>query len=941
MKRLASIIPVILILSVAPAIMYPLWSNPVSAGEDDVVFYYPLRKLAGTALASGIFPLENPLEACGGALAADPQAALLNPATWLFAAMDAKIAYSISIFLAFQLAGLGTYFYTRRLGLSRPASTFAAIAFMLSGFMVGHRVHLSMIHSAAMLPWGLLCIELLRNKNWGQAGLALPARTSKKSSGDSNSCSTLDRPYLAIGLMVPVIFYAISAGSWPTLINISIVWFAYLLLRGRPIVKSAALLAWSMLTACLIASPQILATYELMQQVTRQKLGFVIFGENSFFPPASVLAFFPMLLGNRNPNFFSQPWWGPWHQCEMLGYVGLATLVLAISAVICLYRRNKKQSAQSGPADCPDLGQYRQYQNLVRTWTFLAVGGGIWMLGYYLPTYRLLHMVPVLNVVRCPARMVLVVDLALACLSAIAIHICSQGHDELRQKLIKTVKRGAMIALPLAMLLTLLAVAGVAFGVQMQDFWQFFVGSQADAQAAMRIANPAIYIPLILCAVTACVIWFWAARPANRSAILVAVLILDLFFVARFVDIPPASKIVPDPDVSPAAAWLKAHDPAGVSAPGLAQADGQPTYRIWGMSQEYFRRPAELLLPKTCQALGFASINSYGPFQSPRHAQTLGFDITGYNRDWPNLVRRNDAISLYGVKYLIAADRQFRDVIESVKIAPQQLETGLNLLQPGAWQLYHARQDESAQDDMPAGSDMPVLTLGTQFMFLPSKAMQKVSVQAGQVYRISLDARGPMGGAAFTLRAEVAGLYSQAKLHWDRTGLSIRGDEITATWRRFDYYFQAPAQVSDSYWFILQTVSERPIEVRDVELCESHWPVPVVEQGDGQAGKAVYELKATLPALDPGDEPVAIYENTLCNGQAVVNTPGSDDPADQAGLARVVVTQAPPDIALHSTAGPWRIGGILAGVWGGAYVMVLAWGLLAAGRRQPGQARRN
>lgn len=892
-RWLSSITPIILILVLAPAIMYPLWSNPVSAGEDDVVFYYPLRKLVGQALAAGQFPVTNPREATSGPLAADPQAALMHPPTWLFAVMDAKLAYAISIFLAFQLAGLGTYFYMRRLGLARPACTFSSIAFMFSGFMVGHRVHLSMIHTAAMLPWGLLCIELLRK---------------------NRDVPHFSRPYLASGLMVPAVFLAIAAGSWPTLINVGIIWAAYLALCGRPFVKSAAVIAWSVMVAALIASPQILSTYELMQQVTRQKLGFVIFGENSFFPPAGVLALMPMLMGNRNPNFFEQSWWGPWHQCEMLGYVGLATLVLAGAAIFCMFRPGrlscgagvspaKPHHAENVQAGSPlrkmaarDDRSDDWLKSLVRVWTFLAIGGFIWMLGYYLPTYRLLHMVPVLNVVRCPTRMVLLVDLALACLAGIAIHAAMQGDNPLGQRLLRAIRRGAIIILPMAMLLSLAAVAAIAYYVTMPDFWQFFVGKPADAQAACRLTNPAVYIPLALCAGSALAIWFWSTRPSVRGALLVGVLVIDLFFVARFVDIPPASKIVPDPEVSPAAEWLAKNAPT------------DRPYRVLGMAQDYFHRPAELLLPKTCQSLGFSCINSYGPFQSPAHAQELGFGITGYNRDWPNLIRRNSQLSRYNVKYLIASQRLLRDVIESVRIASAPVADGPNMLGQ-KWQLQRA---ELAQG---------TLSLGTQFMFWPSKAMQAVAVKPSQVYRISLEARGPDRGAAFTLRAELAGLFDGAGLPYDQTGLAIRGEEIGTAWRSFDYYFQTPPQVANEHWFILQTVSERPIEVRNVSLCESSYPVPQTPSGVLPTGSAVYELKAELPALDGVSEPVAIYENLLAGRMDI------DQTLDLKDGTQIKMTQDPPDVGLHSTIQPWRIGGILAGVWGGTYIMLMLWGL--------------
>ena len=149
--------------------LFHIWANPLSAGEDDAVYYYPLRVMVGEQLGQGRLPLANPTEATGVPLMADPQSAVMYPPTWLFAAMGGRLAYSLSIFLAFSLAGVGAYLYLRKLGLRSVAATLRTTAFMYCGFMVGHRVHLSVINTACHLPWGLWCIEMMR----GNCGLRI------------------------------------------------------------------------------------------------------------------------------------------------------------------------------------------------------------------------------------------------------------------------------------------------------------------------------------------------------------------------------------------------------------------------------------------------------------------------------------------------------------------------------------------------------------------------------------------------------------------------------------------------------------------------------------------------------------------------------------------------------------------------------------------------
>ncbi|MHC4294346.1 MAG: hypothetical protein ACYSTL_02040, partial [Planctomycetota bacterium] len=603
MGKLHSILPIVLIVFAPMVMLYPIWSNPVSAGEDDVIYYYPLRKMVGEALRQGRLPLYNSLEATGVPLMADPQSAVMYPPTWLFVVLDARFAYSLSIFLAFSLAGGGVYLYLRRIGLIRSAAAFGGIAFMFCGFMVGHRVHLSIIHTACYLPWGLWCIEGLRR-----------------------------RPLRALLWMVPIPYLAITAGHSPTFIQIGLIWAAYLLLRGRPLLRSVSVSAVAMVLAVMLVYPQIVLTAELLGETTRQRIGYATAGENSFFPVAAVLALFPMLMGSRTPNFFPQRWWGPWHFCEMLGYVGLVTLVLAGAGIWCIYRKKRAIAAESFGGRL-DETRAEDLQELVRKWAWVAAAAMVLMLGYYLPTYRLVHMIPILGVVRCPARFVVAMDLALGTLSAITIHLLSvsEGGGKWFSVLAGTVRRAGTVVLPIVMLATLAVILGA--GLLLIPIWAekipyFFVGGARDMLRSVYPPSPAVWVPIALLIATGLGVRFYLGAPKRRGVVLIAVLLIDLFFITRFVDVPASGTKAPDPERSPAGDWLK-HN--AVDEP----------YLIWGLSNSYHHRPAELLLPKTAPALGFATIAGYGPFQSPAHAHLLGFRIFGTNRNWERLIRTN------------------------------------------------------------------------------------------------------------------------------------------------------------------------------------------------------------------------------------------------------------------------------------------------------------
>lgn len=909
------LLPLLLVVLAPMAMLYPLWSNPVSAGEDDVIYYYPLRKMVAQQVREGHLPLFNEREAGGVPLLADPQSAVMYPPTWLFVAIpDAKLAYSLSVFLAFSIAGAGAYLYLRRLGLRKGSSAFGAMAFMFCGFMVGHRVHLSVIHTACYLPWGLLGIEMLRRF----PGEAKPPRGRLR----------------IIALLTMAVYLALTAGHWPSFLHLGVIWSAYLLLRGRPLAGAALTAGAAMALALALAGPQIVATADMMAAATRQRIGFAMAGENSFFPTSAMLALFPMIQGSRTPNFFPQAWWGSWHLCEMLGYAGLLTLALALAALWKIYRKPRASRPGLPPDEELVVAGYRP---LVRAWTWLALGAGLWMLGYYLPTYRLVHMLPVLGVVRCPARMVLAVDMALATLGAIMVDaVAATWQRGQTAALAKAAKTAALRVLPVLMAATL-ALLGV-LGLLMKVSWLpsnlFFVGTGDDALAAARPSNPAVWVQLLLLAATAGAVWFWLRSPRRRTGALVAMLLLDLFFVTRFVDVPGDPKSAPDPDVSPAAAWFKDR--------GLLHSG-----RIYALGEKYYARPNELLLPKTCESLGLSTLASYGPWQSPRHAQLLGLNICGDNRDWESLVRRNYLLGLCDVRYLVTTEgSEYETVIRSTDILPEAPPDGPNVLAPG-WTYSHAATSGEA------------IRLSTPFMWLWSMASQPVPLKPGGTYRIALDARGPDGGAANFLRADILETGSgSAYRQPERWGLTAAAEQITPAWRHFEWVFTLPPTIEGQLTFRVFTMSERPIEVKSISLRESHSDAPVFHGSNAlfatraklSPGEKVYKKVATLPPLHPvnplgqPNPPVVIYENLLhpeflkARGLGVL-TPEEIETLKWAprSFSQRMFSQ-PPDIGLHPGEHDFfRMFFCISAPSAGVYILVVAAGLFP--RRTTGKRK--
>jgi hypothetical protein len=550
-------------------------------------------------------------------------------------------------------------------------------------------------------------------------------------------------------------------------------------------------------------------------------------------------------------------------------------------------------------------------------------------------------MIPYLGVIRCPARMVLAVDMALATLAAIAVHAivaCEHRREgnlrtgeaadrpDRAALLRRDLRRGVSIVLPAAML-GALAVTAAAGGISVAFFggeisW-LGAGAGWRALEAVIPTNPAVWVPLVLAALTLAAVRFWLGGPRRRAAVLVAVLLVDLFSVARFVDVRAAGESSSGPEESPAAEWLRENAPKG-----------EPCL-VWGIGETYFDRAAELLRPKTAHCLGVGTINTYGPFQSPVHARLFGFRIFGTNRDWARLLRRNDLLSLYGVRYVLTARQDVRDVLESVRVptAPAPPD-GPNLLSD-EWRLDRAEQTGG------------ILRLRTPSLWHWSIAKQPVALRPATVYRISLDARGPDAGAAARLRAEVfwegmAGGYAVR----ERLGLTAFAEQVGPDWQHFEWTFRAPDELPGQVQFRVFTTSERAVEVRRISLRASHWDEPVGPFRPLGPGQRVYRRAAQLPALDPADPPIAIYENRLC-------LPAASPARGGAASARAIeslkwrrrVTSAPsgaeglPAVGLAAEGNPrWTL--LVTTLPAGVLYLGLAGGALWIGRRRRGTTQR-
>lgn len=473
----------------APAIVVaPAWRlGGLGAGEDDVLYYLPTRVLFAESIAAGEIPWINPWNGLGRPFLADPQTAVFYPTTWLFAAMDPLRAYALSLYLHYAFALAGMYRLLRSVQTTPPAAAFGAVVFAFCGFMLAHRAHFTMQHAAAWTP--IVLWRLLRAVEAGggrRVALAAVVAAMQCFAGHAQIAALT------------------AAGS--------LVWL--IARRGFALRDALCWLgAWT--AAAGLFAVQWAPTLAYTLECTRTARGYMDFTENSWSPPSVVNFVMPMLLGQRTPNLFAEPYWGPSHQVEQFAYVGILPLLLALAAIRGGWQRDDAR----------------------RAWIVLLIAALLTALGLYGPVCPLLYWLPGASLFRVPARAMLLADLALAGLAASAL-------DSL------IVHRAApAVARTLAALHALLAnpwrILALLVGIPLLCT----AAASPWIPAALRSLwplNPAILTPIVmLIAVLLALSWALAHRTQRRGtivAMLTAIVAIDLAVIGWTLDVPAGAK---------------------------------------------------------------------------------------------------------------------------------------------------------------------------------------------------------------------------------------------------------------------------------------------------------------------------------------------------------------------------------------------------------------
>jgi len=557
-----------------------LLSNRLLAPGDGIIYF------AANFASARVF--WEPLIWGGFPAVADAQLMLWYPPAFLFS-LFGTAGYQTFILFAYVTASSFTFGFVHSLTGSRIAAAFSGCVFGLSGFMLAHLGHATLIHSAAWFPltiWSLhQLIQPSKQRNWFVIGALSVALN-------------------ALAGHAQIFAYTMGlAGVFAIFNCLSIVTAR---LRYLSIVTSMFVLGTG------LAAIQIWPTMELAALSWRASLNFSEFVAYELPLRQIPMLLFPYLYGGSPGSFYGLAYFGAWPSSadgwgagELSGYAGLLTLLFAAIGIGSRWRR-------------PDT----------RFWIVVAVIALLLTLGESTPLALLVYQLPVLNKFRVPARHFLELTFSLSLLAGFGVAALQQR--AFGERGVRVVIAGGVSILLLSLILLFLFTGKIN---------ELAIQRLGHVIALQPWRNPAVAVPLVVFVIGAVTLWFWSRAPeaTARRVLLVAVLLLDLASFGWFYEWHYRS---------PYKAFLRTPDAAEKYRAEVTDSKQRILPIRGGLGR------VNELPPNLSRLWQVPSASGYGPFILSRVSRLLTMPPHGtVDESWRDPA--NQALNLMAVRYVI------------------------------------------------------------------------------------------------------------------------------------------------------------------------------------------------------------------------------------------------------------------------------------------------
>ncbi len=350
----------------------PFFARRVYVADDLGEFHLPVRNFYAQQLARGDAFDWMPSLYGGFYIAGEGQLGAYHPwHLFLYRFLPLGAAFDIELLASYPLLFLGTYLLLQRLVARRDAALLGALVFTFGGFNLLHFVHPNAIAIVAHLPWMLLAADV---------ALATPSR--RRRAWAESALALLVASQLLLGYP-QYVWFSLLAG---------VALIAWRMVLGQARRARLVSIGVAVTLGAMIGAVQWLPTWHVLGESVRQTADPGFANTGSLHPLNLVQLFAPYLFQTRVVG----------QNTHELGlYAG------AVSTVLCLWLLSRRR-------------EWGRYRPLVRGLLVFCALALLLAAGEYGGLYRLQSLVPLANRFRFPCRAIVLVQLGMAGLTAVA-----------------------------------------------------------------------------------------------------------------------------------------------------------------------------------------------------------------------------------------------------------------------------------------------------------------------------------------------------------------------------------------------------------------------------------------------------------------------------------------------------------------------------------------
>ncbi len=582
---------------------------------DALIQNFPIRYHIIQSLKNLEFPLWNPHNFSGMPLFADIQGGVLylpNIIIGLFFP-SILVAFNISTFLHYSLAGIFTFLFVREYKISRIASFAAGLIFMFCGFMVIRKSHSQMLYTCVWLPLILLFIERYKN--------------------------TKKARFILFGSLVTALQF--FAGSPQIFLYSSIIVLLYILflfltpenkenIRQRLYILNCF---WIFFIFFLLSVVQLLPTYELLQLSARTKLNYESFSLFSFNPKSLPLLFLPYIYGKINPEQYKEvTLMFAGNGGEETIFIGFLPFFLALTGFFKKCR-------------------YKFFWGIV---CFLSL---IVILGKFTPVNKIIYMIPIVNSFRIPSRHWFEFSFGLSVMAGFGFDYILRDLND------KKFSRNIKIIISTILSLGIVLIVFFLFFLFKTPDGSYLGHSIQDFKQTISFSKPTIYIPLIFFIV--CIIFyiliinFKKYSPKVRNifiVILLIVIFLELFSFGY--DFEPYINM----NVKPLFEESKYSN--GIKF----LTEDKSIFRIFPIIYPFSASvdPVNNAYFNLNMLYGLDSIGGNNPFILKDYSYFADLRPEGINNNYQEIIKNNNILSAMNVKYILIPQLDYKEEINEI-----------------------------------------------------------------------------------------------------------------------------------------------------------------------------------------------------------------------------------------------------------------------------------